>query len=195
VLVHELGHSLVAASRGLRVDNITLFIFGGVSTITQEAATPKDEFLISVAGPLTSLLLAGVFSALGVLLPDGSAEGALVGYVASANLLLGVFNVVPAFPLDGGRVLRSIIWALSSNLLGTTRIASYIGQGVAWLLICLGSRERVRRRFLRRSMDRVHRLVPEQRRGGFATRRHCTEPARQSTCHQRDGLVPSTSVA
>jgi Zn-dependent protease len=107
VLLHELAHSLVAAARGIRVDNITLFIFGGVSSITTEATTARDEFLIAVVGPLTSLMLGGLFWATGLLLPSASAASAVLGYFASANLLLGLFNIVPGFPLDGGRVLRS----------------------------------------------------------------------------------------
>ena len=138
VLVHELGHSLVAGSRGLRVDNITLFIFGGVSNITREATTAKDEFLIAVVGPLTSLVLAGLFWSIGLLLPPASAASALAGYLAYTNLLLGVFNIVPGFPLDGGRVLRSIVWGATGDMSRATQIASYVGQAVAFVLIGWG---------------------------------------------------------
>jgi Zn-dependent protease len=138
VLLHELGHSLVAGARGIRVDNITLFIFGGVSSITREATTARDEFLIAVVGPLTSLVLAGLFWAIGLLLPANSAVSAVVGYVAYANLLLGLFNIVPGFPLDGGRVLRSIVWAATGNITRATQIASYGGQAVAFVLIGWG---------------------------------------------------------
>jgi Zn-dependent protease/CBS domain-containing protein len=138
VLVHELGHSLVARSRGLRVDNITLFIFGGVSNITREPTTAKDEFLVAVVGPLISLVLAALFWLIGVLLPPASAENAVSGYLAYANLLLGLFNIVPGFPLDGGRVLRSIIWGATGDMSRATRIASYVGQGVAFVLIGWG---------------------------------------------------------
>jgi Zn-dependent protease len=138
VLLHELGHSLVATLRGIRVDSITLFIFGGVSNITREPTTAKDEFLIAVVGPLTSLALAGVFWAIGLLLPSASAASAVAGYVASANLLLGLFNIVPGFPLDGGRVFRSIVWAVTGNMVRATRIASYVGQAIAFLLIGWG---------------------------------------------------------
>jgi Zn-dependent protease/CBS domain-containing protein len=138
VLVHEFAHSLLARSRGLRVDNITLFIFGGVSNITREPATAKDEFLISVVGPVISLVLAGLFWFIDQLLPPDSAASALTGYVGYANLLLGLFNIVPGFPLDGGRVLRSIVWGATGNMLRATQIASYVGQAVAFGLIGLG---------------------------------------------------------
>jgi Zn-dependent protease/CBS domain-containing protein len=138
VLVHELGHSLVAGARGIRVDSITLFIFGGVSNITKEASTARDEFLIAVVGPVTSLVLAGVFWALSQAFPIDTAVAAVAGYLAFTNLLLGVFNIVPGFPLDGGRVLRSILWGTPGDMPRATRIASYVGQGVAFVMIGWG---------------------------------------------------------
>jgi Zn-dependent protease len=138
VLVHELGHSLVAGARGLRVDNITLFIFGGVSSIAGEASTPRDEFLIAVVGPLISIALAGLFWLIGQLVPPASPLSALANYLALVNLLLGLFNILPGFPLDGGRVLRSIVWGLTGDMSRATQIASYIGQAVAFVLIAWG---------------------------------------------------------
>jgi Zn-dependent protease/CBS domain-containing protein len=138
VLVHELGHSLVATARGLRVDNITLFIFGGISSIAGEATSARDEFLIAVVGPLTSLVLAGVFWVIGQIVSSTSAVGAVAGYLAFTNLLLGGFNIVPAFPLDGGRVLRSIIWGVTGDMPRATRISSYVGQAFAFVLIGWG---------------------------------------------------------
>ncbi len=154
VLVHELSHSLVARALGMRVRDITLFIFGGVSNIAGEAHSARDEFLISAVGPLTSLLLAGVFwlaaQAAGVPpgtgllfgptrgVPAPSALGAVLGYLAIVNLLLGLFNLLPAFPLDGGRVLRSILWAITRRFERATVIASLIGQVFAVLLGALG---------------------------------------------------------
>ena len=138
VLVHELGHSLLAGARGLHVDSITLFIFGGVSSITKEASTARDEFLIAVVGPVTSLVLAGLFWLLGQLLPPDSAVAAVTSYLAFTNLLLAGFNIVPGFPLDGGRVLRSIVWGATGNLPRATRIASYVGQAVAFGMIAWG---------------------------------------------------------
>jgi len=138
VLVHELGHSFVARALGLRVDNITLFIFGGVSNITREPRTARDEFLISVVGPVISLVLAALFWAIGQVLAPGSAVSAIARYLASANLLLGLFNIVPAFPLDGGRVFRSIVWAVTGDMVRSTQIASYTGQLIAFALIGWG---------------------------------------------------------
>jgi Zn-dependent protease len=138
VLVHELAHSLVAGARGLRVNSITLFILGGVSSITSEPASSKDEFLIAVVGPLTSFVLGALFWLLSQAAPSGSSIAEIAGYLGFANLLLGLFNIVPGFPLDGGRVLRSIVWASTRNMSGGTRVASYIGQTTAFVLIGWG---------------------------------------------------------
>ncbi len=131
VLVHELGHSLVAGARGIRVDSIILFIFGGVSNITKEASTARDEFLIAVVGPLTSLVLAGLFWLIGQVLPAGTALSAVATYLAFTNLLLGAFNI--------GRVLRSILWGTTGDMGRATRIASYVGQAVAFAMIAWGA--------------------------------------------------------
>jgi Zn-dependent protease/predicted transcriptional regulator len=139
VLVHELSHSFVALARGHGVHSITLFIFGGVSNLKSEAEDPKDEFLISVVGPLTSFALAAVcWLASQALSLGDSPLGAVLGYLALINVMLGVFNLVPGFPLDGGRVLRSLIWAASGSLRRATEIASYVGQGFGFLLIFWG---------------------------------------------------------
>src|ERR1700681_4355785 len=122
VLVHELGHSLVAGARGIRVDSITLFIFGGVSNITKEASTARDEFLIAVVGPVTSLVLAGLFWLIAQVLPAGTALSTVATYLAFTNLLLGAFNIVPGFPLDGGRVLRSILWGTTGDMAPPTGV-------------------------------------------------------------------------
>jgi Zn-dependent protease/CBS domain-containing protein len=139
VLVHELSHSFVALARGHGVHSITLFIFGGVSNLKSEAEDPTDEFLISVVGPLTSFALAAVsWLALQALSLGGSPLGAVLGYLALINVMLGAFNLLPGFPLDGGRVLRSLIWAASGSLRRATEIASYVGQGFGFLLIFSG---------------------------------------------------------
>jgi Zn-dependent protease/CBS domain-containing protein len=139
VLVHELSHSLVARARGQAVRGITLFIFGGISNLETESEEPRDEFIISIVGPLTSFVLAALFwLALKALSPGNSPLGAALAYLALINLLLGGFNLVPGFPLDGGRVLRSIVWAVSGSLRRATDIASFVGQGVGWLLILWG---------------------------------------------------------
>ena len=139
VLLHELAHSLVARRRGLPVKNITLFIFGGVSNIEQEPKSPGVEFQVAVVGPLVSLLL-GLLCFL-LLLPLRGTRSPLEGilfYLAVTNVLLGVFNLIPGFPLDGGRVLRSIVWKVTGSLPQATRIASISGQIVAYLFIFWG---------------------------------------------------------
>lgn len=139
VLVHELAHSFVARARGLPVRGITLFIFGGVSNIGGEAARAKDEFAIALVGPLTSVLLAGVFWVLHRL--TGGADspvGAVLVYLFLINLLLAGFNLLPGFPLDGGRVLRSLIWGATGNFARATRIAAGAGQAFGWIFIAWG---------------------------------------------------------
>ncbi|HVB21129.1 MAG TPA: site-2 protease family protein [Ktedonobacteraceae bacterium] len=139
VLAHELAHSLVARWRGLPVKNITLYIFGGVSNIEQEPKSPGVEFQMAFVGPLTSLLIGGLSYLLLLALHGGTSPlAALLGYLALSNILLGLFNLIPGFPLDGGRVLRSIIWKISSNLRTATRAATLVGQGIAYLFIFTG---------------------------------------------------------
>lgn len=136
VLVHELMHSVVALSEGINVQSITLFILGGVSQITDEPKTAKDEFRMAIAGPLTSLVLGGIFWAIWFGLRNISPFISAVAYwLGLINILLGVFNLVPGFPLDGGRVFRSLLWWRNRNLQRSTRIASDIGRGVGYLLI------------------------------------------------------------
>jgi len=139
VLLHELAHSLVALRRGLPVHAITLFIFGGVSEISEEPETPATEFLMALVGPVTSLVLGGLFLAVATLLAGaGESAVALCLYLGQINISLGLFNLIPGFPLDGGRVLRSILWQRSRDLPRATRIASLVGQGVAYLFIVVG---------------------------------------------------------
>lgn len=139
VLLHELAHSLVARRHGLPVNNITLFIFGGVSNLEHEPTSAGVEFQMSLVGPLTSLLIGGLSFVLLVLIGrDTSPLAAILGYLATANILLGLFNLLPGFPLDGGRVLRSIIWKISGSLSTATRVAAWVGQTIAYLLILGG---------------------------------------------------------
>ena len=139
VLLHELAHSLVARRRGLPVKNITLFIFGGVSNIEQEPKDPGIEFQVAVVGPLTSILIGVVCLLLQLpLRGTNSPLEEILYYLAVTNILLGVFNLIPAFPLDGGRVLRSIIWKISGSMRQATRAASFTGQVIAYLFILLG---------------------------------------------------------
>lgn len=142
VLLHEMSHSLVAKRLGLPVASITLFIFGGVSSLLQEPESARDEFKVAIAGPATSfiiaLVLAGVF--LGFLLAnqEDSVPGAISGYLAFINFAVGIFNMLPGYPLDGGRVLRAGLWARSRNMLKATRWAASAGTGISFLLIAAG---------------------------------------------------------
>jgi Zn-dependent protease/CBS domain-containing protein len=140
VLVHELAHALVAQARGIRVQDITLFLFGGATRARVESRGPGDEFLIALVGPLTSGLLAGLFGIVAGLSSDLLSRplAGTFGYLAWTNLLLAAFNLVPGFPLDGGRLLRSAIWKTTGSLPRATRIASLAGQGVGWLLVAAG---------------------------------------------------------
>jgi Zn-dependent protease/CBS domain-containing protein len=139
VLLHELGHSFTARSLGLPVNSITLHIFGGVSSLTEEPKTPRIEFLITIAGPLVSFILAVVFYLLHAAAGGGSSEvSAVLGYLASVNLILGIFNLIPAYPLDGGRVFHSIAWAVTGNMRRATRIATTVGKFFGYLFIAGG---------------------------------------------------------
>jgi Zn-dependent protease len=140
VVVHELAHSAVALAWGIPVKSINLFIFGGVASISREPDRPLSEFLIAIAGPISSLLLAMGF---GVLWVAGEMLGltplaALGLYLGGINLSLAVFNMIPGFPLDGGRVFRSLVWAWTGNLNRATRWAASTGRIVAVLMIVGG---------------------------------------------------------
>jgi len=140
VLAHELMHSLVSQRQGVPVQAITLFIFGGVSQITEEPKTPKDEFRMAIAGPLTSLIIGGVLFGVYFTWRDTNTTSvqlitAITYWLGYINLVLGVFNLIPGFPLDGGRVLRSILWWRSGNLRKSTRTSSNIGRIVGFLFI------------------------------------------------------------
>lgn len=138
VLLHELGHTALALRAKMRVREINLFIFGGVAVMESEPPSAKDEFLIAIAGPITSMLLAGLFAAVWLLSGDFSYVAVPAMWLAWINLTLAVFNLIPGFPLDGGRVLRSIIWGLKGNLHRATQISSVVGQVVALGFIAWG---------------------------------------------------------
>jgi Zn-dependent protease len=136
ILAHEMMHSLVAQSSGIPVKSITLFIFGGVSLITEEPKEPKVEFRIAIAGPLTSFALGAIFLAVWFILPDTAEVAAVVAsWLGLINIILAVFNLIPGFPLDGGRVLRAILWWRSRDLRRATKIATNIGRGIGYLFI------------------------------------------------------------
>ncbi len=138
VLVHELGHSVVALRFNIPVRSITLFIFGGVAQIASEPPSPKAEFLIAIAGPITSFLLAVFFTVLKPVFEGIQPLWGLVKYLAYINFALAVFNLVPGFPLDGGRVFRAIVWAVTKNMRRATLIAANVGRTFGFLFIFLG---------------------------------------------------------
>ncbi|MBI2864509.1 MAG: site-2 protease family protein [Chloroflexi bacterium] len=136
VLVHELTHSLVAIHRGMPVESITLFIFGGVSNIKKEAESAFDELIVSVVGPGSSVVLGFAFYGAAIVAAGISEQlFVLLQYMAAVNILLAVFNMIPGFPLDGGRVFRAIVWYITGNMRRATKIAGTVGQGVAYLFI------------------------------------------------------------
>jgi Zn-dependent protease/CBS domain-containing protein len=141
IVLHELAHSLVARHYGVPIRGITLFIFGGVAQMDREPDRPGAEFAIAIAGPIGSFLV-GV--ACWLLLQGAVAAGAgvpvvgVLAYLASINVILAVFNLVPAFPLDGGRILRSVLWAWKGSLRWATRVASWIGGAFGIALVALG---------------------------------------------------------
>ena len=139
VLLHELSHSLVAVARGIQVKGITLFIFGGVSELAHEAHRPMSEFVVTIVGPATSLAIALVCGALWIALDGGPPYiGAILFTLAAINLSLGIFNMLPGFPLDGGRVLRAALWGATGNYWLATRIAIRSGQALGCLMVAGG---------------------------------------------------------
>lgn len=142
VLAHELAHSVVARRHGIRVDGITLWMLGGMARLDGEARSPRAEFVIAAVGPGTSLVLAGVFglgaaaiSALG----GPGLLGSALGWLALINAILAVFNLIPAAPLDGGRILASVLWSIHGNRDRATATAAQVGVGFGWVLVALGA--------------------------------------------------------
>jgi Zn-dependent protease/CBS domain-containing protein len=152
VLLHELAHSLVAKSRGMKVGSITLFIFGGVSNLEEEPGKPWTEFWMAIVGPLTSLVLGLMLWGLSIVLTGGPVSftdliniaafnnpaASIIGYLGWINITLAIFNMIPGFPLDGGRVLRSILWGSTGSLRKATDIAATIGRLIGWGFILFG---------------------------------------------------------
>jgi Zn-dependent protease/CBS domain-containing protein len=141
IIFHEMSHSLVARRYGMAIQGITLFLFGGVAEMKKEPPNPKAEFMMAIAGPLSSIFLAVVFYALSLLTKNiGLSEAVygVIGYLAWINAILAAFNLVPAFPLDGGRILRSLLWGWKNNLRWATRIATEVGSGFGLFLLFLG---------------------------------------------------------
>ncbi len=141
VLVHELTHSVMSRRYGTEVKGITLFLFGGVSQTADEPKKPSEEFWMAIAGPISSLVLAAIFYSLrqtGLMAGWPEPVVAILYYLAFINVLLGLFNLIPGYPLDGGRVFRSIIWGATNNIEKATRYASYVGQAFGFMLIAFG---------------------------------------------------------
>jgi Zn-dependent protease/predicted transcriptional regulator len=145
ILLHELGHSVVAQAYGIRVPSIVLFALGGVSQMERESPDAKTEFWMALAGPLVSFALGFLFLGIahatgwaGPSVPSPSPLTAMLGWLGYINFTLGLFNLIPAYPLDGGRVFRAAAWWGTHSMERATRIASYVGQGFAFLFIALG---------------------------------------------------------
>ena len=141
LVLHELSHSLMARQFGLKVGNITLFVFGGVAELESEPKSPKSEFWIAIVGPIMSFALAGLALFIASTLERSNVSAPLrvvFEYLALINFILAIFNLVPAFPLDGGRVLRAVLWKIKGDILPATRIASTFGSIFGFFLIVSG---------------------------------------------------------
>jgi len=144
LIAHELSHAMVARARGLGIHKITLFLLGGVAQIEQEPGTPSTEFWMAIAGPAMSVAIGIICLALAraagwhVSYEPTTPVSAVLVWLGYINLVLAVFNLIPGFPMDGGRVLRAIIWWATGNGAKATRIAAHIGQGIGWLFIVWG---------------------------------------------------------
>ena len=140
IVTHELAHSILAIRNKIPVKDITLFVFGGVSQITKEATHPRAELSIALVGPLTSLALAGIFYGLYLLLnvAGQSLAASLTWWLACINVVLAVFNLIPGFPLDGGRIFRAFVWHKTHDYHRATRVASRVGRGIAYAFITGG---------------------------------------------------------
>lgn len=143
VLLHELGHSLVARSQSIKIRSITLFLFGGIAAIEQDAKTPYQAFQVAIAGPAVSLTLASLLGLLAVLLPDAlpaplNTVKFLSRHLAILNLVLGIFNLMPGLPLDGGQVLKAVVWKMTGSRFQGGRWAVRIGRLVGGCSVVLG---------------------------------------------------------
>ncbi|MCU0527368.1 MAG: site-2 protease family protein [Elainella sp. Prado103] len=137
VLLHELGHSLVAQSQGIVVNSITLFPLGGIASIAQESKTPQQAFWVAIAGPTVSFVLFLVMFVVSWFLPE-SLPKSVLSYLAWINLVLALFNLLPGLPLDGGQVLKAAIWQITGSRMQAVRWAARCGEGLGWLAIGLG---------------------------------------------------------
>ncbi len=153
ILLHELGHAFVAMRNGIGISEITLWLFGGVAKLERDSDTPGTEFKVAIAGPLVTAAIVIVCVAAGIALAgpdefreaattDGAADvspiAAMIAWLATINLLVLIFNLIPAFPLDGGRIARAVVWWRTGNRAGATRFAATLGRGFAYLLMGFG---------------------------------------------------------
>lgn len=138
VLLHELGHSLVARSQGIKVNSITLFLFGGIAAIDRESQTPGQAFQVAIAGPLVSLTLFALLSILFFQIPQNTPAAFLVADLAQINLVLGLFNLIPGLPLDGGQILKAAVWKITGDRFSGVHWAARSGQILGWLAIISG---------------------------------------------------------
>lgn len=138
VILHELGHSLVAQKQGIKVNSITLFLFGGIAAIEEESKTPGQAFQVAIAGPLVSIGLFLLLSFASEAIPDSIALHTMLGDLARINLVLALFNLIPGLPLDGGQVLKSALWKVTGNRFQAVRMAARAGQILGYAAIALG---------------------------------------------------------
>ena len=138
VVAHELGHSLVAIRQGIDVKSITLFIFGGLASLEKESETPSEAFWVAIAGPLVSLLLWGSFNAINIATGASGVFSVILGVLASVNLALCLFNLIPGLPLDGGNILKALVWKITGNPNQGVVFASRVGQIFGWVAIASG---------------------------------------------------------
>ena len=138
VLAHELGHSFVALRQGIGVKSISLFLFGGLANLEKESETPAEAFWVAIAGPGVSLAIFGLLSAIQIVTPISGPVSAILGLVASINLALALFNLIPGLPLDGGNVLKALVWKITGNPYKGVAFASRVGQIIGWVAIASG---------------------------------------------------------
>ncbi|MBH8563126.1 site-2 protease family protein [Nostoc sp. CENA67] len=138
VVAHELGHSFVAIRQGIDVKSITLFIFGGLASLEKESETPAEAFWVAIAGPLVSLILCGIITVIGVTTAASGPLAAILGVLASVNLALALFNLIPGLPLDGGNILKALVWKITGNPYKGVTFASRVGQIFGWVAVTSG---------------------------------------------------------
>ena len=138
VLAHELGHSFVAISQGIEVKSITLFLFGGLASLEKESKTPAEAFWIAIAGPAVSLVLFALLTFIGVTTQLSDPLAAILGLIAYLNLILALFNLIPGLPLDGGNILKALVWKITGNPYKGVVFASRVGQFFGWVGIAIG---------------------------------------------------------